>query len=331
MTKKYHIYGMGNALVDQEFQGDDALLQRLGIDKGHMTLVSRERKEEILTSLGQVQKRSCGGSAANTLITAAQWGGKTFYSCKVGDDKAGCFYLDDLKRQGVDSLGKTSRGATGTCLVLVTPDAQRSLNSFLGVSAHYSLKELEKEALQESEYLYIEGYLVASPSAQEAALKSKELAYSHQVQISLSFSDVNMITHFRPQMEALLKGGIDLLFSNEEEILAFAQKQELREAMALLQSSARVVVVTRGPQGALIYDGQEYKAVVGKPVQAIDTNGAGDIFAGAFLTARTRGKDLQTAGSFACLCAGQVVQKWGPRMSDDDVEELKREFQGLGV
>lgn len=329
--KKYHIYGMGNALVDMEFQVDDQFLQRLNIDKGHMTLISQERKIEILNALGKDMMRSCGGSAANSLIAAAQWGAKTFYSCKVGNDEEGVFYLDDLKRQQVDSLNKTSAGTTGKCLVLVTPDAQRSLNTFLGISEYYSPQEIASKALQESETLYIEGYLVASPSAYQATVITQQQAHSHQVRVALTFSDVNIVAHFRKQITSVLENGVDLLFSNVEEILAFTGKQEVAEAMALLQSLAQVVVATRGAQGAIIYDGQQYLEVAGKPVEAIDTNGAGDMFAGAFLAALTQGKDLQTAGQFACLCAGHIVQKWGPRMSEEEVRAVEQQASTLGV
>ena len=329
MSRMYHLYGMGNALVDMEFKVSDQVLCRLGIDKGHMTLIDLARQGDILQALTQEQVKACGGSAANTLIAAGQFGARTFYSFRVGGDEAGRFYLDNLKRHRVDCLERAGEGVTGTCLVMVTPDAQRSLNTFLGASADYSCGEIVLPALQESEYFYIEGYLVASPSAHRAVLKSRQLADEYGVKTVLTFSDVNMVKHFRSEMREVMEGGIHLLFANEEEILVFTGKEDLADAMLEVQPWVEVVVVTRGPRGAVISCGAEFWQVAGPQVRAVDTNGAGDMFAGAFLAALAQGSDLSGAGQFACLCAGHLVQKWGPRLSGSEVAVVKGQAKSL--
>ena len=330
-SKAFHLYGMGNALVDIEFKASDQLLQQLEIHKGHMTLVDRKRQEEILQALAQDQGQapsemawSCGGSAANSLIAATQWGSKTFYSCKVANDREGVFFLDDLKRHDVESLQQgSSGGETGRCLLLITPDAQRSMNTHLGVSAQYSTQEVVASALRASECLYIEGFLVASPPSQEAAVQARALAQAHGVKTALTFSDVNMVVHFRSQMQAVLGEGVDVLFANEEELLAFSQQGDLSSAMESMRPFARVMAITRGSHGALIWDGQQLSEVAAPSVTPVDSNGAGDMFAGVFLSAMiSQGMPPRGAGQLACFCASHLVQKWGPRLSDKEMEQV---------
>ena len=334
--KKYHIYGMGNALVDMEFQVGDQQLQELEIDKGHMTLVSRERQEEILKVLGNSMAQACGGSAANSLIAAKQWGAKTFYSCKVADDDEGIFYLNDLKRHGVDSLERRSdEGITGKCLVMVTADAQRSMNTCLGVSEKYCPEEIDGAALRGSEYLYIEGYLVASPPSKEAAVIARQMAKASGVKVALTFSDINMLSYFRSEMDEVLGDGVDILFANEEEILAFSKKSNLFEAIKSMKSLAKILAITRGPQGALIWDGKQIIEIPTISVQAVDTNGAGDMFAGTFLWALSEGKlqgEIRRAGQIACFYASHVVEKWGPRLNDEEAKRaMKHVLEKMGT
>ena len=178
--KKYDVYGIGNALVDMEFQVEDSFFHENAIDKGLMTLVDEERQNTLMSVIDQGKtKMKSGGSAANTIIALSQFGGKGYYSCKVADDFLGDFYLNDLEAAGVKSnLHNKSRasGITGKCLVMITPDAERTMNTYLGITAEISPKELDQEALKDSKYLYIEGYLVASPTGFDTMLAAKETA-----------------------------------------------------------------------------------------------------------------------------------------------------------
>ena len=323
--KKYDIYGIGNALVDMEFEVEEKFILDHSIDKGHMTLVEEERQDHLLGALGSHPlKRQCGGSAANTVIAVAQLGGKCFYSCKVANDAAGDFYLEDLKESGVDSnLGlKRPAGTTGKCLVMVTKDAQRTMNTFLGITSTFSETELVESALKESKYLYIEGYLVASPTGQRAAVKARELAQAHGVKIAITLSDPAMVKFFNAGMKEMIGPGVDLLFSNEEEAMTFAQTSDLLIAREALKKVAKTFVITRGENGAIIFDGQTFIDIEPFKVKAVDSNGAGDMFAGAFLYAITHGHTYASAGMLASAAASKVVSQYGPRLKWHQTQEV---------
>lgn len=324
--KKYDVYGIGNALVDMEYEVHDAFFQKNNIEKGRMTLVEEERQDFLLAALGDVPlKRQCGGSAANTVIGVAQMGGKCFYSCKVANDSAGDFYADDLKDSGVDSnlVAKRPAGTTGKCLVMVSSDAERTMNTFLGITSTFSEAELNLEALKASKYLYIEGYLVASPTGQAAAIKAREVAEAHGVKTALTFSDPAMVQFFGDGMKNMLgPKGVDLLFSNEDEALSFAGSKSLLEAREALKKIARTFVITRGENGAIIFDGETFIDIEAFPVKAVDSNGAGDMFAGAFLYAITHGHTYASAGKLASAAASRVVGQYGPRLKWHQTQEV---------
>lgn len=324
--KKYDVYGIGNALVDMEYEVQDTFFQKNNIEKGRMTLVEEERQDFLLGALGDVPlKRQCGGSAANTVIGVAQMGGKCFYSCKVANDSAGDFYADDLKDSGVDSnlVAKRPAGTTGKCLVMVSSDAERTMNTFLGITSTFSEAELNLEALKASKYLYIEGYLVASPSGQAAAIKAREVAEAHGVKTALTFSDPAMVQFFGDGMKNMLgPKGVDLLFSNEDEALSFAGSKSLLEAREALKKIARTFVITRGENGAIIFDGETFIDIEAFPVKAVDSNGAGDMFAGAFLYAITHGHTYASAGKLASAAASRVVGQYGPRLKWHQTQEV---------
>ncbi len=252
-------------------------------------------------------------------------GGKCFYSCKVANDSTGDFYSDDLKESGVDSnlLGKRPPGTTGKCLVMVTHDAERTMNTFLGITATFSESELVESALKESQYLYIEGYLVASPSGQQAAIKARKIAEAHGVKTALTFSDPAMVQFFGDGMKEMLgPTGVDLLFANEEEALAFAGTRQLLEAREALKKVARTFVITRGENGAVIFDGDTFIDIEPCKVKAVDSNGAGDMFAGAFLYAISHGHTYASAGKLASAAASKVVSQYGPRLKWHQSQEV---------
>ena len=329
--KKYKAYGIGAALVDTEIKVDDNDLNNMQVEKGLMTLVDQARQQELLAHLeGHLVKAShaSGGSAGNSMIATAQFGGPTFMSCKVAQDADGEIYISDLDAAGVDHClnGDREVGTTGKCLVLITPDAERSMNTYLGISESLGEDQLDAEAISASEYLYLEGYLVTSPSGRAAAVKAREIAEAQGVKTSLSFSDPGMVEFFRDGIAEMIGDRLDLIFCNRDEALGWAESNSIDEAVEALKKVANTFVITLGAEGALTFDGEELVEVPPHRVEAVDTNGAGDMFAGAFLYAITRGEDFPTAGRFASLCAGKVVSKFGPRLPAADHATLKAEF-----
>ncbi|MES2217815.1 MAG: adenosine kinase [Pseudomonadota bacterium] len=325
--KQFQIYGIGNALLDIDFEVSDATLERLEIAKGVMTLIDEELHHRLLEELDGVKHiNECGGSAANTLVTAQQLGAKTFYSCKVGNDEAGDFFYRNLILRGVHTnLHEGIRdGVTGKCIVLVTPDADRTMNTFLGTTSTFSINQLSESALKNSEYLYIEGYLVASPSACEAAIRAHELANQYQIKTALTLSDPNMVKYFREGLCAIIGDQVDLLFANEQEAKLFTGSDDLEEIKVLLKQYARTFVITLGGDGALLYNGNEYIKVGAYPATVVDTVGAGDIFAGTFLYAITQNYSYFEAAKLASLAAARVVEKFGPRLTDSDIMEVRQ-------
>jgi sugar/nucleoside kinase (ribokinase family) len=329
----YDVYGLGNALVDIECEVPTQLLQELGVDKGVMTLLTEADQHRIIACLnGYSLKRACGGSAANTLIAVSQFGGKACYSCKVADDEPGQFYLDDLIRCGVDTNlqhHQPEPGITGKCLVFVTPDADRTMNTFLGISEGFSVAELLPDAITAAHYTYIEGYLVTSPLAKAAAIQAREMAQAAGRQVALTLSDLNMVNFFKDGLLEMIGPGLDLLFANESEALKMAETQDIATAIDHLKTLAKRFAITRGPQGSLIYDGQQVVEIAPTPVKAIDTVGAGDMYAGAVLYGITNGMSYAQAGHLGSIAAAKLVTNLGPRMPTEVTHSLLAEVQAL--
>ncbi len=331
--KKYVAYGIGAALVDTEIKVEDSELAQMNVDKGMMTLVDAERQAELLGHLeGHLVKAShaSGGSAGNSMIATAQFGGPTFMSCKVANDADGDIYIADLEAAGVDHClkGEREEGTTGKCLVLISPDAERSMNSHLAISETLSVDQLVPEAITQSEYLYIEGYQVTSDTGRAAAIKAREIAEEAGVKTAISFSDPGMVEFFREGMEAMVGEKVNLVFCNEAEALGWGQTDNLEVAIEKLKQVSDTFVITRGSEGAVTFDGESMADIPPHKVQAVDSNGAGDMFAGAFLYALSRGEDFPTAGRFASLAAGKIVANYGPRLPAADYPALRAEFFG---
>ena len=327
--KRYDVYGMGNALVDMEFEVPDAFLETMGVEKGFMTLVDEARQFELLEYL-RVEHgvRSGGGSAANTIVANAFFGGRSFYSCLVSNDEMGDFYTQELVRAGVDTnlADRRADGVTGKCLVMITPDAERTMNTYLGISESLSVAEMREDALRESEFLYSEGYLVTSPTARPAVVEAMAIARSAGVKTALSFSDPSMVKYFRLGLEEIIGEGVDLLFCNQEEALLWGGCRTLAKAVDQLRQCAGAFVVTLGKEGALVFDGYAVHEIDSCPVTAVDTNGAGDMFAGAFLYAITHGMSHVRAGQFASLASSKVVTTFGPRLKPEQYRQTLDEF-----
>lgn len=330
--KKHHVYGIGNALVDMEFEVTPAFLKKHGIEKGLMTLVDHERQRLLIDAVngdGIRHRRSCGGSAANTVIAVAQCGGKAFYSCKVAADETGDFYCQDLSENQVHTNlhKKRESGVTGTCLVFVTPDADRTMNTFLGITSDFSEREIMEDELAASQYLYIEGYLVTSPSARAAAIRAKAFAESRGVKTALTFSDPAMVLHFKSGLlEILGEHGVDLLFCNDREAMEFTGCGDIESAAKVLRRHARALAITQGAKGAYIFDGEHEIYVLAPKVEAIDTNGAGDLFSGSFLYGITHGLSHAVAGKLATQAASLLVTQFGARLKREQMQQLLREL-----
>ncbi|MCP5142452.1 MAG: adenosine kinase [Chromatiales bacterium] len=323
--RSYHVYGVGNALVDMDYEVSPQDLTDMNIDKGVMTLVEEDHQTRIMAHLGGHHcKKSAGGSAANSVIAVAQFGGKGFYSCKVADDDLGHFYLEDLKANGVDTNAHDTReaGHTGRCLVMVTPDADRTMATHLGITGGLSKHELVEDKLRDADYVYIEGYLVTSDSARESAIHARQLAEQAGVKTALSLSDPNMVRFFKDGLDAMIGDSVDLLFANEDEAMGMAGADTLDDAIAYLKTRCREFAVTLGPKGALVWDGAKLIEIAPTPVKAIDTVGAGDMFAGAFLYGLTQGWDHARAGALASKASAYLVTSYGPRISAAQAKAL---------
>lgn len=330
-SKKYDVYGIGNALVDMEFEVEEEFINKANIAKGLMTLVDEARQHEITSTLhGIAHKKACGGSAANTMIAVAEFGGKSFYSCKVSNDELGQFYFRDLAEHGVDTNLSThplESGITGKCIVLITPDGDRTMNTFLGITSNFSTKELIEEQLKDSKYLYIEGYLVASPTAKLAMIEAKKIAEANGVKTSISLSDVSMVKFFGEGLKEVIGEGVDLLFCNEAEAFAYTNTEDVNVAAAALKKIAKTFVITLGAKGALVYDGKEEILVPTTKVEVVDTNGAGDLFAGTVLYGINNGLTFEEAARLGCSASSTLVTQFGPRLRQEQVTEIKAKFQ----
>lgn len=326
MNRKYDVVGIGNALVDIEFVVKDDFFEKHDIEKGLMTLVDEERQDHLMKVIDtEHAKKQCGGSAANTVIAVSQFGGKSYYSCKVADDELGRFFMKDMKEAGVDNNldpNNLESGITGKCLVMVTEDAERTMNTFLGITQDFSSKEVKESAIKDAEYLYIEGYLITSPNAREAMKRAKRVAEQSGTKVALTFSDPSMVKYFKEGFDDVIGASVDLLFANEEEARLYTGKQDLKEAREELKKVARRFVITMGKNGAMIFDGDTFIDIEPYQTVSIDSNGAGDMFAGAFIYGITNGHSYASSGKLASMASSKIVSQFGPRLKWHEAKEI---------
>ncbi len=331
-SKKYDVYGIGNALVDIVTEVEHDFFEANEVEKGLMTLVDEKRQHHLMNAIDMKKsKMSGGGSAGNTVVAINQFGGKSFYSCLVAKDDLGKFFLEDLKRNRVDTNLAHEQcpvGHTGRCLVMTSPDAERTMNTFLGISSFLSPEQLDESAIKNSSFIYLEGYLVASPKGLEAMKVARKMAEKNKVAVALTFSDPSMTKYFSKQMEEIVGASVDLLFCNEEEAMIFTGTNTLNEAREKLKQSAKRFAITLGANGALIYDGDTFIQIEPYPVRAIDTNGAGDMFSGAFFYAITHGHSYAEAGKLASLASSRVVTQFGPRLMPQQMKKILGDLVG---
>lgn len=324
--KKYDVTGIGNALVDIEFKVTDQFFKDNEVEKGLMTLVDEERQNALMEVINTSEaKKQCGGSAANTVIAVSQFGGSSYYCCKVANDELGQFFVQDMKDSGVDNNLDPERleeGITGKCLVMVTDDSERTMNTFLGITQNFSVKDVNEAAIKDSKYLFIEGYLVTSPNGKEAMMHAKKIAESAGTKVALTFSDPAMVKYFKANFEDVIGPSVDLLFANEEEAMLFTGKDNLLEAREELKKAAKQFIITQGKNGAMIFDGDTFIDIEPYKTTAIDSNGAGDMFAGAFMYGITNGHNYASSGKLASMASSKIVSQFGPRLKWHEAKEI---------
>ena len=329
--KKYNVFGIGNALVDCVYMVDDKFLDDNNIEKGLMTLVDEKKQKSIIEKIKNFDSViQSGGSVTNSVYTLSQLGGSGYVSVLVAEDEFGKIYLSDLKNSNVSTGGTTyttGDGMTGTCLVLTTPDAERTMNTCLSISSNFSIKNINLIDLKSSEYLYIEGYLVTSDVAMEAVHQSIEFSSKNDVKIALTFSDLAMVKYFKDNFKSILNNKVDLLFCNEDEAKTFSGYDTLEDSIKYLGKLSSTLVVTLGKNGSLIYHNGEKITIEPYPTKAVDSVGAGDTFAGAFLYGITNGLSLKKSGELASLLSSKVVSKIGPRLEKEDILSNKNFFK----
>lgn len=326
----YDVYGIGNALVDSEYEVVDSFLESNHYQKGSMTLVDAQQRTDLILALErkhklQKTKLSGGGSAANSMVIIAQLGGKAFYSCKVANDLTGDFFVTDLSAAGVATNLKSNRepGVTGECISMISPDAERTLMTHLGITENLSVKDLDETALKNASYLYIEGYLVSSPTAFEAALTAQRIAKQAGVAVSLTLSDMTMVENFRAEFDTLIDRGVDLLFCNEDEARICTQSNNREDMVRILGQRVSSFALTCGGDGAYVAGhNQPPSFIKASRVNPVDTTGAGDIFAGTFLYHLANGNSIDAATQQAHRAAALLVQKFGARLDNEDIGKL---------
>lgn len=331
---KLDISSLGNAIVDVQFSIEEdfvSKLEKMSIPKGAMTLIEAEEQSNLISLLTEEYgepKLSCGGAATNSIVAASNFGSICHFSCKVRNDDLGIFYLENLSKNDVLHSKQASESdlSTGQCVVMVTPDAERTMCTYLGISNLLSSKDLDKLAIRNSKYLFLEGYLVTSESALKACYEAIEVAKEANTKIVISLSAAAIVNAFRDQMNSLIKLGCDLLFCNESEACAFSQHEDVLKAEEFLRSVSSQNLITLGKNGSMIWDGSKLETIEGFDVKAVDTNGAGDIFAGSVLHKICEGHDLTSSAKFGCFAASKKVERFGPRLSQKEYKSIYENF-----
>jgi sugar/nucleoside kinase (ribokinase family) len=309
------VLGVGNAIVDVLASADDRFLQENELTKGAMTLIDAARAEALYAKMTDTIECS-GGSAGNTMAGIASFGGRAGYIGKVNDDRLGRIFGDDIRKVGVgyETSPAPDGPPTGRCLVLVTPDAQRTMQTFLGASATLTPDDIDPEVVSAAQITYLEGYLWDPPPAKEAFIKAAGIAHAAGRQVALSLSDSFCVDRHREEFRRLIEEHVDVVFANEDEILSLYQTSDFEEAAEALQGHCDVAAVTRGASGSVILAPDERLAVEAMTLgKVVDTTGAGDLFAAGFLFGMTRARDLAECGRLGSLAAGEIIRHVGAR------------------
>ena len=312
------VVGIGNALVDVLSTGTDADLESLGLTRGTMALIDESRMADLYAAMGPGTEVS-GGSAANTIAGIASLGGRAHYIGRVRDDILGRVFAHDIRSIGVGYTNELAADgpATGCCLILVTPDGERTMNTFLGASSLLGPDDLDADVIRRGQVTYLEGYLFDQPPAQEAFRAAAHLAHEAGREVALTLSDLFCVERHREPFLELVEHHVDVLFANTEEILALYRVDDFDAAVAAVRSHCPLAVLTRGALGAAIVTPEEIVEVPAKPVDVVDTTGDGDLYAAGFLFGRTRGESLATCGRLGAVAASEIISHLGPRPVED--------------
>ena len=320
---KFDVTAIGNAIVDVLAKADDALLQQHNLPKGAMNLIDAETAEKLYAIMGPGVEAS-GGSAGNTIAGIAALGGKAAYIGKVADDQLGKIFTHDIRAVGVtyDTAPLTGGLPTARSLIFVTPDAQRTMQTFLGACTQLGPEDMNMDYITSSKVVYLEGYLWDLPRAKaamrEAALKAKDAG----VKVSLTLSDAFCVARFRDEFLDLAEKYVDILFANESEILSLYQVDNFDDALQRVRKHCEIAALTRSEKGSVVVNGEEVHVIDAVPgVNVIDTTGAGDAYAAGFLYGYTQGHDLATCGRLGGVMAAEVISHYGPR-AEANVKEL---------
>jgi sugar/nucleoside kinase (ribokinase family) len=314
-TPTLDVVGIGNAIVDVLSQADESFIQQEKLAKGTMALIDEARATALYGKMGSGMEAS-GGSAANTIAGVASLGGKAAYIGKVANDELGQVFAHDLRAIGVkyDTTPLKGGPATARCLILVTPDAQRTMNTFLGASVEFQPGDIDRDLIASAQVTYLEGYLFDRPSAKEAFRQAAAIAHQAGRKVSLTLSDPFCVDRHRTDFRDLIRGHVDILFANEAEICSLYETQDFEKAAAAVSGEAEIAVLTRSEKGAEVVAAKDRVKVPAAPVaKVVDTTGAGDLFASGFLYGFTRGKDMAHCAKLGALCAAEIISHFGAR------------------
>lgn len=322
---QFDVVGIGNAIVDIIARCDDAFLEAHNAQKGHMQLVDAEAISKLYEAIGPATEIS-GGSAANTIAGVASFGGTAAYMGKVADDEFGRIFSHDIRAIGVSYQTAPAAGSlpTARSLVLVTPDGERTMNTFLGVSPQLSEADIEADVIEAGSILYLEGYLFDADAAKASFRHAAKIAKAAGRQVSLTLSDGFCVDRHRDDFLALIRSDIDILFANEDEITSLYQVSSFDQAAAQAKADTNLAVLTRSAAGSVIISGEDEIAVDARPnVKVVDTTGAGDLYASGFLFGYARGLPLRRCGELGSLAAGEIISHIGAR-PDTNLAELAK-------
>lgn len=327
---EFDVFGVGNALVDIQTQVDESFLSQIGFEKGIMTLVDDAAQADVLGKLdGRPLHRCAGGSAANTIVATADFGGSAAFVGKVGNDEVGNFFLKDMRDLGIAVDVDPADAPTGTCAVLITEDAHRTMLTNLGASATLTADDINESLVQAAKYVYIEGYLLTGETTKAAAYRAMDLAKKHGTKVAFTASDPFLVNLIRDEIWDLITGPVDLFFCNEEEAKSLTGESDSIACADKIHAHCENVALTLGEKGSLVMHGGKAFPIEGVVIQAIDSTGAGDMYAGAMLYGITNGMDWRQAGHLASHAAARIVSQMGARLERKFNEEEIEEFSQM--
>jgi len=311
----YDVVGIGSAIVDIIARCDDAFIAAQNLQKGTMRLIDAAEADRLYAEMAPAVEVS-GGTVPNTCAGLASFGGRAAFIGKIADDQLGAVFSHDIRAIGVtfETAPATDSAPTARCLILVTPDGERTMNTFLGAASELTSDEIDPALVQAAKVLYLEGYSYDAPQAKVAFFEAADIARSAGTTVALSLSDPFCVERHRRSFHDFITQRVDLVFANESEVLSLYQTEKLDEACKALRADCGLAVVTRGAKGSTILTPERAIQVDAEPVaQVVDTTGAGDLYAAGFLFGLARGLDLPTCGKLASLAAAEVVSHIGPR------------------